>query len=103
LAAGDIDEPHQARKHSHHGEASHAERSGKAWSEKRALSQDHLIERLRATGVAHLPRIAAEVVKPKRHAGDAGVHQKVHRPRRLIVGLARVEDEAILALPAALA
>ena len=71
--------------------------AGTLGPQQRALAQPHLVERLRAAGVADLRRIAAEIEHRQRRARHVGIEQQVHRPGRLVVGLGGVEDEAVLA------
>ncbi len=103
LAAGNVYEPVHRRQETHQGEAAHAERGGEFGPEQGALAQAHLVERLRAAGVAHLGRIAAQIEHRERGPRHVGVQQQVHRPGRLVVGLGGVEDEAIAAVRPAFA
>ena len=77
--------------------------AGNLRPQQRAFAQPHLVERLRAAGIADLRRIAAEIEHAERHAGHVGIHQQVHRTGRLVVGRGGVEDETVVAVRPALA
>src|SRR5580704_19308522 len=68
LAAGYVYEAVHRGEEAHQGEAAHAERRREPWPQQRALAQPHLVERLRAAGIAHLGRIAAEIEHGERRA-----------------------------------
>jgi hypothetical protein len=103
LAAGDVDQSVDCGQEAHEREAAHAERRREFRPQQRAFAQAHLVERLRAAGVADLRRIAAEVEHGESRPRHVRVQQQVHRSRRLVVGCRGVEDEAILAVGPALA